>query len=618
MKDPAGTNKELVEEISLLKQRIQELEHSESELKRVQEVLRKSEEKYSQLSENANDAILSMDLDGIIRYANRAACDLASPLDLIGLSMQDITSANFLQNIPELLRKRREGDNSTFTFEWELTAPDSGRHIIMDVRSSLLTEHGKPSGVLIIARDVTDRKLWEEALRESEEKYRNLIVTTSEGFWLLDSDKKTIDVNQSLCDMLGYSRSEMIGKAPFDFVDDENLKIFKEHTSQITSTLHRTYEIMLKKKNGVNFPTIFNATSIIDKKGKPAGSFSFVTDTTDRKRTEGELLKTSERLELAMDAGEHGFWDWNLDTNDIYFSPSYYTMLGYEPGELPMKLETWINLMHPDDKKAILPKVENYVKNARTYEVEFRLKTKDGDWKWILGKGKSFKKDIDGNSHRALGVHINITALKKSEEDLKETLEHLRKSFGVTIQVMVSAIEARDPYTAGHQIRSADLARAIATEMGLPQEKIEGIRMAGSIHDIGKLSIPAEILSKPTRLTDIEFSLIKEHPRKGYEMLKNVESPWPLAEITYQHHERMNGSGYPRKLKGDEILMEARIMAVADGVEAMASHRPYRPALGISAALEEIEKNKGVLYDPEVVDACLRLFREKGFQLKNN
>jgi HD-GYP domain-containing protein (c-di-GMP phosphodiesterase class II) len=151
--------------------------------------------------------------------------------------------------------------------------------------------------------------------------------------------------------------------------------------------------------------------------------------------------------------------------------------------------------------------------------------------------------------------------------------------------------------------------------MGLPQEEIDGIRIAGSIHDIGKLSIPAEILSKPTKLNDLEFSLVKKHAQSGYEMLKDLESPWPLAEIVFQHHERINGSGYPRNLKGNEILIEARIMAVADVVEAMASHRPYRPTLGIEAALEEIEKNKGVLYDDTVADACLRLFREKGYQL---
>jgi len=214
------------------------------------------------------------------------------------------------------------------------------------------------------------------------------------------------------------------------------------------------------------------------------------------------------------------------------------------------------------------------------------------------------------------GIARDVTDRKKAEQQLFQTLESLRRAIGTTIQVMVSTVEARDPYTAGHQLRVADLAGAIATEMGFSQEKIDGIRMAGSIHDIGKLSIPAEILSKPTKLSEIEFALVKEHAQKGYEILKDVESPWPLAEIVYQHHERMDGSGYPRKLKGDEILIEARIMAVADTVEAMSSHRPYRPGKGMDAALEEIEKNKGTLYDADAVDACLSLFREKGFQLE--
>ncbi|HEY5497463.1 MAG TPA: HD-GYP domain-containing protein, partial [Syntrophales bacterium] len=212
--------------------------------------------------------------------------------------------------------------------------------------------------------------------------------------------------------------------------------------------------------------------------------------------------------------------------------------------------------------------------------------------------------------------HRDITERKRADEQLQESLDSLRKAVNTTIQVMVSAVETRDPYTAGHQIRSADLAHAIATEMGLPQEKIDGIRMAGKIHDIGKLSIPAEILSNPSKLSELEFSMIKEHARKGFEMLKDVESPWSLAEIVYQHHERMDGSGYPRNLKGEEILIEARILAVADVVEAMASHRPYRAGLGINAALDEIEKNRRIFYDDAVADACLRLFREKGFKLE--
>ena len=224
-------------------------------------------------------------------------------------------------------------------------------------------------------------------------------------------------------------------------------------------------------------------------------------------------------------------------------------------------------------------------------------------------------RDVDGFIIGVLGTYEDITERKQADERLQQTLESLRKAVSTTINVMVSTVEARDPYTAGHQLKSTDIARAIATEMGLSQEKIEGIRMAGSIHDIGKISIPAEILSKPTKLTDIEFSLIKEHARIGFEMLKDVESPWPLAEIVYQHHERMDGSGYPRKLKGEDICIEARILIVADVVEAMASHRPYRPGLGIDAALAEIEKNRGIFYDCDVADTCLRLFREKGFQL---
>jgi PAS domain S-box-containing protein/putative nucleotidyltransferase with HDIG domain len=227
----------------------------------------------------------------------------------------------------------------------------------------------------------------------------------------------------------------------------------------------------------------------------------------------------------------------------------------------------------------------------------------------------SLIKNKNGKPIGFRGIGRDVTERKRAEEVLQQTLASLRNAFGTTIQVMVSAVEMRDPYTAGHQLRVADIARSIAREMGLPNDKIDGIRLAGSIHDIGKLSVPAEILSKPTKLTDLEFSLIKEHPQIGYEMLKDVESQWPLAQIVYQHHERMNGSGYPRNLKGDEILIEARIMAVADVVEAMASHRPYRPGLGIEPALEEIEKNKGIVYDNAVADACLRLFREKNYKI---
>jgi HD-GYP domain-containing protein (c-di-GMP phosphodiesterase class II) len=177
-------------------------------------------------------------------------------------------------------------------------------------------------------------------------------------------------------------------------------------------------------------------------------------------------------------------------------------------------------------------------------------------------------------------------------------------------------IEARDPYTSGHQSRVSRLAQAIAQEMALPNDTIDNIRMAGIIHDIGKIPVPAEILSKPGKLTDMEFNLIKVHPQSGYDILKDAELPYPIAEIALQHHERLNGSGYPQGLENKQILLESKIIAVADVIEAMASHRPYRPALGIPAALEEIEKNRGTLYDAGAVEVCIRLFRGKGFSFE--
>jgi len=207
---------------------------------------------------------------------------------------------------------------------------------------------------------------------------------------------------------------------------------------------------------------------------------------------------------------------------------------------------------------------------------------------------------------------------KRVEEHLRKSMEKLKNSLNGIIQAMALAVEMRDPLTAGHQRRVAELACAIAREMGLPEERIEAIRMAGMIHDLGKISVPAEILTKsaPSRLTEAEFALIKNHPQVGYEILKEIEFPYPIAQIVLQHHERVNGSGYPQGLKGDQIMLEAKIIAVADVVEAMASHRPYRPALGIEAALNEISQNKGVLYDPDVVEACLKLFKEGKFELK--
>jgi putative nucleotidyltransferase with HDIG domain len=198
-------------------------------------------------------------------------------------------------------------------------------------------------------------------------------------------------------------------------------------------------------------------------------------------------------------------------------------------------------------------------------------------------------------------------------DSLKRSMKKLENAMGGIVRAIAHTVETRDPYTAGHQRRVADLAVAIAETVGFEKDKIEAVRVAASIHDLGKISVPAEILSKPSRLTINEFNLIKEHPQVGYDILKDIEFPWEIATMVYQHHEKLDGSGYPLGLSGDDILPESRVLTVADIVEAMASHRPYRPGLGMDVALGEIDKNKGKFYDPEVSAACHALFNEKRF-----
>jgi PAS domain S-box-containing protein len=336
-------------------------------------------------------------------------------------------------------------------------------------------------------------------------------------------------------------------------------------------------------------------------------------DITERKRVEEEMHQSEEKHRTILKNIEDGYYEVDLNGNFTFFNDSMCRILGYSHEEM-IGMNNRQFTDQGNAKKLFQAFNKVYKTGEPTKEFDWQIIRKDGT-PICIEVSVSLQNNSSGKPIGFRGIARDITERKQAEETLQGTLASLRKAVGTTIHVLVSAVAARDSYTAGHQLRSADLARAIVSEMGLAQQEIDGIRMTGSIHDIGKLSVPAEILSKSSKLTDLEYSLIKEHAKSGYEMLKDVESPWPIAQTVYQHHERMDGSGYPEHLKGDEIIMDARIMAVADVVEAMASHRPYRAAFGIEAALKEIEKNKGILYDDAVVDACLRLFRKKGYQL---
>jgi PAS domain S-box-containing protein/putative nucleotidyltransferase with HDIG domain len=296
-----------------------------------------------------------------------------------------------------------------------------------------------------------------------------------------------------------------------------------------------------------------------------------------------------------------------------YVNPAWEKILGYEVRDVIGRY--FIDFARKGD-------VSQYVRQFKRVRDERwiiqdeigALVHRDGtDRHFIIGAAPNL--DAEGNVIGVVGTFKDISDLKRSEEELRQSYEKLRATLDVTIQAISMIVEARDPYTSGHQERVARLSCAIAEEMGLPKEQVTGIRMAALLHDVGKINVPAEILSKPTRLNEIEFGMIRTHPQVGYNILKTIDFPFPVDKIVLQHHERMNGSGYPAGLLGQDIILEARILAVSDVVESMASHRPYRPAQTVEAALEEIQQYKGVSYDPGVVDACLRVFQQKGFKL---
>ncbi|MBN1661990.1 MAG: PAS domain S-box protein [Deltaproteobacteria bacterium] len=326
----------------------------------------------------------------------------------------------------------------------------------------------------------------------------------------------------------------------------------------------------------------------------------------ERRQAEEALRRAEIRYRNIVESALEGIFQTTPDGRIIMANRSFALMFGYDSAEEIIASVVDIAgqlYAHPEERTQIRQLLESsdFVEG---FEVQCRRK--NGSLFWLSMDVRAVR-DAKGRLMYYEGFGEDVTARK-------ESVERLRKGLEATVRAIASLVEVRDPYTAGHQRRVADLSRMIAQEMRLPQDQVEGLYMAATIHDIGKISIPSEILSKPTRLTDIEFSLIKNHAQYGYNILQDIEFPWPVARMVLEHHERINGSGYPNGLMGESILLESRILAVADVVEAMASNRPYRPGLGSAAALDEIRINRGVLYDSAIVDACLRLFHEKNYQ----
>ena len=327
------------------------------------------------------------------------------------------------------------------------------------------------------------------------------------------------------------------------------------------------------------------------------------------------LRESEEKYRLHFEHVTDIIFSLGPDLRLISISPSVERALGYKPEELVGKTISEPNIIVPSSlEKAAFSIKRTLAGGKRLEAVSVEYRAKDGTTRF--GEVNASPVFQDGKAVAAICVSRDITERKVAEGKIEQSFKKLQKNIDDTIKAMSMIVETRDPYTAGHQERVSKLAVAIANELHLSEEQIAGIRMAGATHDIGKISVPAEILSKPGRLSNIEFSLIKVHSQAGYDILKGIDFSQPIAEMVLQHQERMDGSGYPKGLKGEEILIEARILAVADVMEAMAMHRPYRSALGVDAALEEIEKHKGILYDAAAADVCLALFREKGYQFQ--
>jgi len=463
---------------------------------------------------------------------------------------------------------------------------------------------------------ITKRKQAEEALIKSEKRNHTWLEHSPVCTKIVNLDFNLQYMSASgVKDLKIDDITEFYGKPyPFHFFPDsfkmlmsKNLKKVKETGEVITQEA----SVLDIKGNELWYHSTL--VPVNDDEGQIDYIIVVSIETTKRKQAEKTLQEEQKQTRQIIDTARDAFV--SMDENGIItdWNPCAEALFGWHREEALGRLMSEIIIpeefreAHTTGLKHYLATGEGPVFNqhieitalhrdGRTIPVELSIVSVHSD---DTINFNAFIRDISGRVH--------------AQKTLEKSHKQLRTSLIGTVVAVSRAVGARDPYTAGHQQRVSQLARAIAQEMELDAEQIEGLRLGAIIHDIGKIYLPAEILSKPTKLTDVEYALIKSHAQVGYDILKDIAFPWPVADIAYQHHERLDGSGYPQGLKGDEICLEARIVAVADVVEAMSSHRPYRTALGMDAALEEIEIHRGKWFAPVVVDACLTLCREKGF-----
>ena len=578
--------------------------------KKGEEALRASEEKYRTILESIHEGYFEVDLAGNFTFFNDALRrTMGYPREeLLGMNNRQYctpeTAAKMYQTFSQIYRTGRPASIA----DYEIIRKDAETRVVSLSASLMRDAAGRPSGFRGVVRDMTERRRAEEAVKESEERYRHLFEYAPTGIYELDFvNRKFVHVNDVLCRYTGYFKDELLSMNPLDILAEESQKAFLERLPKLIAgeKIPQTVEYRIRTKDGKGLWVLLNAKYIKDN-GLIKGATVVVHDITERKMSEQALRASEEKYRLLVDNANDAIFI-AQDGRIKFPNPKTVQILGYSLEELEQV--GYMDLVHPDDRAIVHEERDKRRKRgdpSTTYSL--RVINKVGHQLWAQVSSVPI---LWEERPATLNFVRDITVQRIAEEKLRQTVKKLRKITGATIQAMAQTVEVRDPYTAGHQKRVANLARAIALHMGLPPEQVDGIRMAGLIHDIGKISVPAEILSKPGALTDLELALIKTHPQVGHDILKDIEFPWDIAGPVFQHHERLDGSGYPQGLEERDILLESRILAVADVVEAMASHRPYRPSIGLEKALAEITDKRGIVYDSRVVDACLAVFADK-------
>jgi len=453
------------------------------------------------------------------------------------------------------------------------------------------------------------------ALKIAEERWQFALEGGEHGVWEWNVRTGAVFFSRQWKSMLGYGEDE-IGNV----LDEWKSRVHPEDLEPVLREIGRhvdgetpiyVSEHRLRCRDG-SYRWILDRGKVVtrDAGGRPLKMIGTHTDISARREADIRLRESEAKFKGLVEQTIVGIVI--IDRGTLYYAnPRTAEILGYAPDEIVGPGLS--RLVHPEDWIEVEHRIDS-VLSGRTTDIrhEFRGRRKDGSAVHIGTHGSCA--EYAGRTV-VIGVVQDITDRLRAERQIADYVARLERSIMHTVEAISQMVELRDPYTSGHERRVGDLAAAIGRELGFDEHRITGLRIAGSVHDVGKITVPAEILSKPGRLSAAEYEIVKTHAEKGHEILKNIDFPWPVAATVLQHHERLDGSGYPQGLKGDDIMIEARILAVADVIESMTTHRPYRPALGLEPALKEILSHSGHLYDPQVVAVAMRLFREQSYRL---